>query len=240
MNLNRARAAVVAVALLVVPIAAEGQSTVVLHAAADSVLRYAHPDQNDGAAELLLMKTGGGVVRSLVGFDVPALGAEAVLARATLVLTIAQIENTWGAGRHVSVNRVQEDWVEGNGRLDHVKSLFPGLKYTSGSGQGVTWNCAIDQQLGGSIPHCATKWAGGTFDPTPTDAVLHVNGMAGTVAWDVTDDVADLIGAGGSVSWIVKKASESVKGGKVYYFSREGAAHRKKPEIGPRLILELE
>ncbi len=224
---------------LVVPWNADAASTLVLDATADSVLRYAHPDQNDGAAEQLLLKTGGGIVRSLVGFDIPSLGQGRVLVRATLLLTITRMEKTWGSGRYVAVHRMREPWVEGNGRVDEV-SWFRGLKPRPGSGEGVTWNCAIDTRLGDPVADCATGWAGGTFVSQLTDAVLHVNGMAGAMAWDMTEDVADLIAAGGEVSWIVKKENEKLKGGKVYYYSREGAAYLKKPALGPRLILEFD
>ena len=204
----------------------------VVFAHKDSTLRKGHSDSNDGGAGRLLLKTGGGIVRVIVGFVLPAVPN---LTYAGLRLFIHQNANTWDGGRYVAAYRLHDtDWVEGNGAQDS----FGDLLSTPGTGAGVTWACRSDENIANGRPDCAVKWNGGIFDPTPVSKVMHMNGLTGFVSWDVTTDVRSLLWSGAtSVSYLLKKENEGLGGGKVYYLSREGAAYLNMPEAAPQLEL---
>lgn len=208
-------------------------STHTLFTSADSTLKKPHPNASDGGAKVMLVKTGGGINRAIVGFTVPSMPG--VLVKASLVLTIYELAQTWGEGRWVAAYFVLRPWIEGNGRFNKFLDQ-PSMK---GTGQGVTWYCAVDTNISNDSRDCLNSWNGGEFDPVATDRVFHTNATLGEIVWDVTVDIAPMLASGGEVGWVVKKETEGIAGGKVFYYSREGGAYFGSPGLGPRLILEF-
>jgi hypothetical protein len=192
----------------------EAQTTT-LEASADTFVRSGSPNQAKGSDTLLRIQASGDN-RALVRFD-PAAIAAAVgsgsLASARLQLYIQTNADNWGAhGQPVDAVRLTADWTEA----------------------GATWNCGIDTIPSNSKVNCATQWAGGTFADEPSDTVLHTNGLAGWISFDVTADVQASLAGTPNYGWIVKKTDESLSG-QVEYTSREGTAGQH-----PRLVLVVE
>ena len=133
----------------------------------DSFLRRGRKNHDEGANLLLHL---GNHRRLVIGFDLSGVDASAVTS-ATLVLTINDDHPParWSRhGRPVHVHRLLEDWVEGNG-----KALgLPNPEKTPGTGEGVTWNCAIDTNIANHRADCHPKWRGGTFEATSSDQVF--------------------------------------------------------------------
>jgi hypothetical protein len=208
---------------------AEPFDTLTLTAAKDSFLRRGNPDRNEGAnPELRLQASGDN--RVVVAFDPAAIADFGSLTTATLVLTIAEIANNWGLSndRTVDAHPLTVDFAEGNGQNAGV----PAAQSTRGSGPGVTWNCAEDTEIANQQTNCDPRWNGGTFGGANPPGVVHVNGLAGEVSWDVTQDVE-----AGVTAWLVKKTDEG-QPGRVSYHSKDGAAAAGDPDLAPRLILE--
>ncbi len=192
----------------------------------DSFLRRGRKNHNEGANLLLHL---GNHRRLVIGFDLSGVDASAVTS-ATLVLTINDDHPParWSRhGRPVHVHRLLKDWVEGNG-----KALgLPNPEKTHGTGEGVTWNCAIDTNIANHRADCHPKWRGGTFEATSSDQVVHTNGMSGEVMWDVTADVQ-----AGADSWLIKKRRRP---GHVRYYAKEHPDVASNPALAPRLVLEV-
>ncbi len=195
--------------------ASVGAQTTALPAVGDTYLRSGSPNQNQGSQSLLTVQSSG-QNRSLVQFDQAAIAAAVgtgSLASASLELFIEDNGNNWGsAGRTVDAHRLSEAWTEG----------------------GATWNCPVDTNPGNSSPNCPAQWAGGTFAEEPSDTVLHTNGLAGWVRFDVTADVLDFLAGAPNQGWLVKKTEEG-QNGRVDYTSRQGAAAQR-----PQLVLVVE
>jgi hypothetical protein len=192
----------------------EAQTTT-LGASADTDLRSGSPNKVAGSDTLLRIQASGDN-RALVRFD-PAAIAAAVgsgsLASARLQLYIETNAGNWGAhGQPVDALRLTADWTEA----------------------GATWSCGIDTLPSNSKVNCATQWAGGTFADEPSDTVLHTNGLAGWISFDVTADVQASLAGTPNYGWMVKKTDESLSG-QVEYTSREGTAGQR-----PRLVLVVE
>ncbi len=197
--------------------------TVVIEASMDSFLRPGNKNTNEGANPGLSIKESGTGREVVVGFDLSGVSLQG-LVRATLVLAIDSNAppTNWGpAGHLVDAHRLIVDWVEGNGK----NSEIPPSESYRGDGAGVTWNCPIDTEIADQDADCNPTWNGGDYDPTVTDSVLHSNGIAGEVLWDVTADVL-----AGADSWLLRRSPGG--GGNVLYVSTEGT----RP--GPRLVLE--
>lgn len=210
--------------------AAAGPSLTVttLHASRDSFIRAGADDTNEGANERLHLHNSGDS-RAVVSFDLTGI-TTAGLQSATLVLTVAEDSHTWGAdGRAVDAHRLLADWAEGDGRNDVSVGGGPG---TRGSGAGVTWNCAADADISDHASDCGSPWDGGLYAAATSPGVAHTNDLAGEVSWDVT---ADLL-AGADFGWLIRKRRED-RGGRVRYYSREGAAVAGDAALAPRLVL---
>ena len=148
--------------------------------------------------------------RTVVGF--PIIGSLPVTS-AVLHVTIATNGNNWGAsGRLISLHALT--FTEGNGKNIDV----PDVDSTRGTGPGVTWNCAIDAEIADTNADCDPKWNGGAFNPVPTDQVLIVNDLTGTIQFDVTDDVNN-----GIREWIIKLDDEN-EFGRLSFTSKEGGS----------------
>ena len=210
---------------------------IILNPTKDAYMRKGKLWRNEGANPLLRVKgteQGGGVNRALLGFDPQAISdylTTATFTKATLVLYIQDTNQKWGKknNRSVDVHPLLTDFDEGNG----LGGDLPGSESTRGSGTGATWDCAADTDISNKQTDCgAPLWDGGDFGTTTSQSVIHTNTSLGVVTWDVTSDVL-----GGSSSWLVKKNNET-KRGKVWYYSREGAAAENNMTFAPQLILE--
>jgi hypothetical protein len=206
-----------------------GETELALTAAKDSFLRRGNPDRNEGVNPGLRLQASGDN-RVVVGFDADAIDDFGGVTTATLVLTISEIANNWGPSndRTVDAHPLTIDFAEGNGQNAGVLAA----QSTRGNGPGATWNCAIDAEIANQQTNCDPTWDGGAFAPPTAPSVLHMNGLAGEVSWDVTMDVE-----AGTTAWLIKKTSES-QPGRVSYFSREGADDVGDPDLAPQLILE--
>ena len=197
----------------------------------DSFMRKGNPNRNEGANPRLRVRASG-KNRALVAFDTAEVDAfvnNHGLTKATLILSIAENGNNWGAdGRTVDAHPLLVEFAEGNGQNAGV----PGSQSTRGSGEGVTWKCEVDTEIANQKADCDPKWDGGLFGPATALPVLHVNGLLGAVSWDVTDDVL-----AGATAWMVKKTEEGPNG-KALYYAREGASDVGDVSLAPTLLLE--
>lgn len=189
--------------------------TTSIEASADTYLKSGSPNQSSGSDSFLRIQSSGHN-RSLVRFGQDAIAAAVglgSLVSAHLELYIEGNSNNWGsAGQRVDLLRAQEDWSE----------------------TGATWNCGIDTSPTNSQPDCVQPWGGGSFDAEPTDTILHTNGLAGWVSFDVTGDVESFLAGSPNYGWIIKKNDEG-QSGQVEYTSRQGASGQR-----PRLVLVVE
>ena len=214
--------------------------TVELTAEKDSFLRKVLRHRNEGANPRLRVR-GVFTNRALVDFDladVPTTNLEG----ASLALTIDDTFpphgwwwSWWPCGfGDVDVHRVVEPWEEGNGK----GAGLPWCERSLGSGPGVTWACALDPAIECWCMNCPCyeEWHGGEYVQATAPSVTHHNFMSGVVEWDVTQDVLDVFGGAPFEGWIVKKKLEWAFG-KVYYYSREGAAEAADLTLAPRLVL---
>ncbi|MEX0650150.1 MAG: DNRLRE domain-containing protein [Candidatus Andersenbacteria bacterium] len=195
-----------------------------LDASADTYLRKGAANTNEGASPILRVRSAGHN-RALVQFDqteIEDLIGEGTLISAVLELEIETAKNNWGPlGRAISTHRLTQTWAEGNGK----NAELPGPQSTRGTGDGATWNCAIDSNITNHQPECVTKWNGGTYESVPTDSVTITKGQTGTVEFDVTDDVEAFLSGTDNNGWLVRKDNET-QNGYVSFDSREaGTPH---------------
>ena len=194
-----------------------------LHAVKDSFLMQGSANTNEGANPILRLKASGNN-RAVVAFDLSEVNLTG-LTKATLVLTVSDASTNWGEGRTVLAHRLLTSFTEGNGW-----NVGGSIR---GTGPGVTWKCATDDDVSNQATDCAAAWNGGTYADTTADPFIHTSGMTGEVTFDVTDDIV----AGADFGWLIKKELEG-QSGQVEYFSREAALAAGNIDLGPRLILE--
>ncbi|HRC84129.1 MAG TPA: DNRLRE domain-containing protein, partial [Thermoanaerobaculia bacterium] len=199
---------------LLTPWASSAQSST-FTAAADATIRAGNPNKNLGSDSTLRVR-GGGQNRALLGFDAAAIASAlegAHLASARLELYIDQNSHGWGrSGRSLDLYRLLTAWTE----------------------RGVTWNCPADFQPTNSRPDCAQTWAGGDYDPEPTDSLLVDDDLEGWVSFDVTADIAALLTGQPFEGWLLRHEDEE-QGGTIDFASRNGVASR-----APRLVILAE
>lgn len=195
----------------------------------DSTVAHGQKNANEGGSPILTVGT---QIYTVVGFTPPSILG---VTKATLKLTVdpnvygpnSGPASGWGAnGKLVGAYSLNQDFIEGNGYALGLNVNFPG------TGVGVTFNCGADQDISNEGKECLLP---GTYAldtaATPTDTVLHTNGMTGSVEFDVTADVL-----AGKFNWLLKKAQSG--GGEVRYYSKEGAAVAGNPALAPQLILQ--
>jgi hypothetical protein len=203
-------------------------SVVTLFSSGDSFLKASADNTNEGANERLRLQSAGNN-RAAVMFDLTGISTVG-LQSATLILTIAENSNNWGAsGRLVDAHRLLVDWTEGNGRNDAMVGGGPGFR---GTGEGITWNCSKDLNIANQSANCSPLWNGGNYAAATAPGALHTNGFFGEVFWDVTADVL----AGANFGWLIRKQNEG-QNGQVRYYSREGAVLAGNASLAPRLVL---
>ena len=168
----------------------------------DSFLKSGKPNTNEGANPRLRVRSSG-KNRAVMAFDLTGVNVGSVTS-ATLVLTIAENANNWGQNddRTVDAHPLIDTFTEGDGKIAEVT---PQSERTRGSGPGVTWNCATDDEISNQSPNCILQWGGGNFGTATASPVIHLNGLTGEVSWDVTADVI-----AGTEEWLVKKTNELI------------------------------
>jgi len=200
--------------------------TSTFNASGDTYVRSGQSNQNEGSDQFIRVQSSGSN-RGLVKFSQSALqstiGNGQVLS-AKLRLTITDNGNNWGTtGRTVDVHRIIADWAEGNG-----------TENSRGTGNGATWNCAIDSAIQNQAKDCSgtTAWEMGQpnnpsvhpWVQTPTATQTITNNQTGVVEYDVTADVASFMtGTNINYGWIVKKTNEG-QNGQVDFGSKESSS----------------
>ncbi len=216
----------------------EDTESVVLHPNKDSFLREQSINTNEGAnTQLDVRNFNEQIKRTILAFDQDSIknaAANKILQSAKLRLYIVDNNDQWGNGRDVNVHKLLQDWKEGNGfnaqPWEMSDSDFALVEFR-GDGQGVTWNCAVDNDIENGIQDCENSWNGGNFEPQKTDSIIMTNGLAGWVEFDVTSDVQGFLdGKDKNFGWIVKKADET-QPGLVHFASREAETNN------PQLVL---
>lgn len=201
-------------------------------ATADSILAPGSKNLNDGANARLVVDAH----RAVVAFDLTGVSPTSV-SRVTLRLTLAEPATGWGTpGRAVSVHRLAVPFAEGNGQWFGM----PSSTRTRGTGPGVTWNCAVDTQIGNNAANCGASWNGGsTVAGAASARVLHTDGLTGLVEWDVTADVLQALSENAtSVQWLIRREAENDNGRAIYH-STDDAAALGNPDLAPTLTFEF-
>ena len=193
----------------------------------DSFLTQGSKNRNEGINEILRLQSSGNN-RALVAFDVSGLSLGSVTS-ATLVVSIADTASNWGTtGRPIRAHRLLEVFAEGNGW--NVGNNI------NGTGSGVTWNCAIDDDISDSNPDCATQWNGGNFATETAPTFNVTSNLTGEVSFDVTQDVIDAGVSATEIAWLIKKENEG-QNGKIEFHTKEASVTLGNPALAPRLIL---
>ena len=175
---------------------------------ADTYLRAWLPNRNEGSQPVLRVRALGDN-RALIRFDDEA--TRQLEGPVQLRVTIASNANDWGPqGRAVAVHRLTHDWTEA----------------------GATWFCSVDAHPNNFWPNCsgATAWDMGPFNKasrpwieTPTALATISNYQTGSLAFDVSSDIALFkSGAATNYGFLLKKVEEDLPGW-VDLSSREGA-----------------
>jgi len=187
------------------------QRDTALAPSADTYIRQASPNQNQGV-DLILRLQSSGKNRVLLRWDQGALAqavAGGTVTSARLELTISDLGDNWGtSGRTIELHRMTQAWTE----------------------LGATWNCAADSVPGNSRADCAgaTAWdmdhsATYPFAAETTATALLRNGQTGVVSFDVTADVRAWLAGQPNNGWLLKKTVEG-EPGKVDFGSRESGS----------------
>ena len=176
-------------------------NTLTFPVAGDTFITQHAADKEHGRAAFLRVAKSG-PCRALAQFDPAALAAALAgnqLLAAQLELPIAANGNNWGAsGRAVGAYRLSVAWSEA----------------------AATWDCAADANLANGSPDCAAPWNGGVFAASPVATALITRNLAGTVAFDVTADVAAFLGGATNAGWLLAKTDEATSG-RIDFASRE-------------------
>ncbi len=196
-----------------------------LPASKDSFLRQEAKDTNEGINPILRIE-GSGQNSALVAFDqgqIATVAAGKTLLAAKLRFFV--ISNTISfdkTGDAINAHRLLADWTEGNGwNLGNA---------ISGTGPGVTWRCASDNNINNGQPDCDRKWNGGNFQQAESSSVTITNSMLNQwIEFDVTQDVKTFLNGTPNYGWLVE--IQQNKNGSVILDSREASLN------GPQLVL---
>lgn len=200
---------------------------VTLYPIADSYLKQGSSNQNEGASTFMRLQSSGHN-RGLIKFDESQIESAVGNSQnytATLQLAITDLSNNWGAnGRPVAVHRFTKNWDEGNGFVDSHTPI------DRGTGNGVTWNCAVDSNISNQAKNCSgtTEWNMSNsslwpFASAATATSTITNNQTGTVSFDVTADVQAFVnGSTQNYGWLLKKVDEGANG-QIEFGTKESA-----------------
>lgn len=200
----------------------------------DTYLRKGNSNANEGASPLLQV---GRPYRALLDFDLDAIRATVEsggLVSAKLVLAPSDPRGLRrGRGRTFSLHRLQQSWVEGNGK----NALVPLRSRARGEGTGATWNCAADANIANQQPECGSsgwslsrpdRWP---FLSTPIDEIAVAPG-AEELELDLTEELCSILSSTSATYGFILKGSDVGPSGRLQLSSREG-------EHPPRLEIEF-
>jgi N-acetylneuraminic acid mutarotase len=185
----------------------------------DSFIRTTNQQHNFGGENVLKVQNNGDA-RSLLRFDQSELqdeiGSGQVLS-AKVRLTVADNGANWDTGRWIDLHALEKNWVEGNG-----------TEADRGTGQGATWDCAIDNNIANTNTNCSgtSVWNmsnNGPFLPTATDSFQVTNSTSGVIEFDVTADVQSFLsGSFTNNGWLLKKRNET-NSGRIFFGAKESS-----------------
>jgi hypothetical protein len=163
-----------------------GMATMGMAASADTFINSGNPNNNNGASTSLSVGVdeGGGVMRALVRFDIPAAMAGAAVSSVSLALTMRASSGFV----YLHVKAVNESWTEGNGSGDALMMSTVG-QACGGTVSGATWN--QPSCTGGT----ATPWATPGGSVATTSSGQHDSNTGG-VDIPVSLSSSDQINAG--------------------------------------------
>jgi hypothetical protein len=226
----------------------------------DATMEHAAKNENNGANNSIQVHY---QEDSVIGFDVTQNTFPA--RKALIVLTVCNTPgdlqfcpdapSNWPAnGGTDTAMRLNDGWErwgsgfpnptntppEGNG------NNFPIKNNPRGNGQGVTWNCAIDNEIANEAQDCSNAngnfWnAGLNFDHgavTNTPPIMNNMANGTKIHFDVTALYNEGMGPLDTafMSFFIRKVQNSGSGF-VAYYSIQGAATKGDPSLAPHLII---
>lgn len=191
--------------------------SLVLTASDDAFISQTRKNSNFGAINQL-DASGNARERILVGFDPQSIASFGSVTKATLRLTIVEPPTGWVSGA-LAARPLAVEFVQGNGNGNS----------SPGTGNGATWNCAVDTEIANNRPDCDARWDGGSPGLATAAPVPLSNGQTGVLEWDVTADVQS-----GITGWILM-APDAAQNAKVGLASLESAVGTEEK---PSLVLE--
>ena len=177
----------------------QAADTALLMPTADTHVRRGSQNRNDGDDDLLRLQSGGNN-RALIEFDQQAITetvGDGILQSASLTFEILDNgDNFGGNGRFIGVHRLSDDWTEA----------------------GATWFCSNDTDTSNRL-NCdpADQWnmevpASWPFVAEQADSLLIINGLLGTVTFDVTSDVEAWLDGVANEDWVTRLMDEDSPG----------------------------
>jgi len=212
-----------------------GTTPMAMTPSADTFINSGNPDNNNGASASLFVGVddGGGVLRGLVRFDMPAAMAGATVSSVRFTLMTRAL----GAPALLRLNAFDESWTEGNGVGD-AQMMFTVGQTCGAAVSGATWNrpsCADGAgppwaAPGGSVAATAS----GQYDSNTVAVDVPVSwsssevGNAGLVA-DVQRWIDD---PSSNHGWRISAADEVSAVTPQRFYSKEGDGTK-----GPKLMV---
>lgn len=206
-----------------------------LTSAKDSFMREGAENTNEGENPFLLIQSGSRVV---LGFDLSQFPSPGVTS-AKLRLTLAQEPRNGEVA--VQVYRVHEPFTFSEGNGSNWRSNTPEIR-NLGNGEGVTWKCAVDAEVGNQQDDCENPWDGGNAALVSLSGSIRHERSAGikqSVELDVTADVQAAISEGKTeIMWLLKKKERGP--GQIIYFAKEGVKVGAEVRHAPSLFLKFD
>lgn len=240
------------------PLSAAGcpPATATQGAMADMSIVRERPNESQGGHHSIDVQSSG---RGIVSFDLSEV--RRAPSRVDLVMNLIEPTSGWRpSSRPISVQRLLAEPVE-HARLPRGRAAISSNAPASrrpGAGAGTigprdhrvdqdvragsTWKCEVDRNVANKRRDCHVSWHGGArAAAVPAGkGVVHVDGMTGVVAWDVTADMRKALHEGqAKVHWLIRSVGRQ-RSGRASYYSREGAASVGDIGLGPRLVLHFE
>lgn len=206
-----------------------------LTSAKDSFMREGAGNTNEGENPFLLIQPGSRVV---LGFDLSQFPSPGVTS-AKLRLTLAQEPRNGDVT--VQAYRVHDPLTFSEGNGSNWRSNAPEIR-NLGNGEGVTWKCAVDAEVGNQQDDCEEPWDGGNAALVSlSGSIPHLRsaGIKQSVELDVTADVQAAISEGKTeILWLLKKKDRGP--GQIIYFAKEGVKVGAEVRHAPSLFLTFD